>query len=54
MTGDFPAQMASNAEDFPFDDVIMRSALGSVVTGVLLVYSPGHFATKPELIYLPI
>ena len=23
-TGEFPAQMASNAENFPFDDVIMR------------------------------
>ena len=24
MTGEFPAQMASNEEMFPFDDVIMR------------------------------
>ena len=24
MTGEFPEQMASNAETFPFDDVIMK------------------------------
>ena len=27
VTGEFPAQMASNAEMFPFDDVIMNAGL---------------------------
>ena len=27
-TGEFPAQMASNAENFPFDDVIMENVPG--------------------------
>ena len=28
-TGEFPAQMASNTEMFPFDDLIMRNIIGS-------------------------
>ena len=32
-SGEFPAQMASNAEMFPFDDVIMRNISGLVTVG---------------------
>ena len=34
----FPHKWPVTWKIFPFDDVITRSALGSVVTGVLLVY----------------
>ena len=32
VTGEFPAQKASNAKMFPFDDVIMKYALGLLFT----------------------
>ena len=33
MTGGFPAQMASNAENLPFDDVTMSWTLAMIISG---------------------
>ena len=38
MTGEFPAQRASNAELFPFDDVIMGEPV-SVISLLAEIYS---------------
>ena len=43
VTGEFPAQMASNAEMFPFDDVIMISFTSSVYVSKIL--NTGSYTT---------
>ena len=49
MIGEFPAQMASNAEMFPFDDVIMMSAsmIMSVSVSFCIRFRGRIFAMKP-------
>ena len=43
VTGEFPAQKASNAKMFPFDDVIMKYALGFCWSCLLVVIWQSHW-----------
>ena len=44
VTGEFPAQMASNAEMFPFDDVVMIDGccmgIAEIILGLVQVKQP--------------
>ena len=40
VTGEFPTQMASNAEMFPFDDVIMIMMHCQSLSPLVLIYFP--------------